>query len=71
MIKLFDILFLKIYSPFVAIFGLYFGVHHGLAYALPCFVDVPLEGWFHLLIAIVLILAGVMFTIITITKFWR
>jgi hypothetical protein len=74
MIKLFDTLFYRIYSPFVAIFGLYFGTHHGLAYVLPHFVDVSLEGWLHLFVSFTLLMAGVMFTIITITKLfttWR
>jgi hypothetical protein len=74
MIKLFDTLFYRIYSPFVAVFGLYFGTHHGLAYVLPHFVDVSLEVWLHIFVSFTLLMAGVMFTIITITKLfttWR
>jgi len=70
MIKFFDTLFYRIYSPFVGIFGLYFGTHHGLAYVLPHFVDVSLEVWLHILVSLILLMAGVMFTIITITQ-WR
>ena len=74
MTKFFDTLFYRIYSPFVGIFGLYFGTHHGLAYVLPHFVDVPLEGWLHLFVSFTLLVAGVMFAIITFTKLfttWR
>ena len=74
MIKLFDTLFYRIYSPFVGIFGLYFGTHHGLAYVLPHFVDVSLEVWLHIFVSFTLLMAGVMFTIITFTKLfttWR
>ena len=70
MIKFFDTLFYRIYSPFVGIFGLYFGTHHGLAYVLPHFVDISLEVWLHLLVSFTLLVAGVMFAIITITQ-WR
>jgi len=70
MIRAFDIIFFKLYSPFVAIFGLFFGTHYGLAFALPYFASVPFIGWLNLLVALTLIVAGVMFTIITFTKFW-
>jgi len=71
MIRAFDIIFFKLYSPFVAIFGLFFGTHYGLAFALPYFASVPFIGWLNLLVALILIVAGVMFTIVTLTQFWR
>ena len=71
MIKAFNIIFFKLYSPFVAIFSLFFGTHFGLAFALPYFASVPFFGWLNLLIALILIVAGVMFTIVTLTQFWR
>jgi hypothetical protein len=63
-------IFNYVFFPFMGVSSLFLGTHYGLAYLLPLLLSVPLIAVLHLLITVILLMAGTVFTIHSV-RMWR